>query len=344
MKSTAKRAIVTIITLVLTATLFAGCTSPDTPAATGKPAATGSSAQNATEAPADESATEVPATEAPATEAPKTEITDGMMLYYEDFSSYEDMAGAIRIASKLGWKILYTGIDGAHGEWTADLAIKDGKLVVNNYWPEQNKSGDDGYIEMLDNDYMKRVWEHGTYTLQYDVTYTGAANYKRYINIITEYSANTYNSFHFRIAGYGNNQIRYQNQWYTYDIKDTQDLFAAQKTTGDGLTTIAYKLLGNEAALNEEAAIDTFKDITVTIRIVRSKTFVAVYMKTAEMTDFVQVSVSSSESEGSKFMTSNEGCSVVFKTGGGINGYVDNIAIWTGSGEMPEDHTVNFVP
>ena len=351
MKNTIKRIMLTVLALVLTAAFFAGCSSHPAPDATEKPDSSaaglpdaqktdGSRTADPTGAPAD--ATAEPS-DPPATDS-KPEVTDGMMLYYEDFSSYENMSGAERIAGKLNWDVLSSGGDGAPSDWTADLAIEDGRLVVTNYWPEEDRKGNDSYVEILDRNYMKRAWEHGAYTLQYDVTYTAAANYKRYINIVTEYSGRIYNSYHFRIAGYGNDQIYYETDWLTYDIADSRDLFAAQKTTGDGFTTIAKKLLDIDTPVNNDAAIDNFRDVTVTIRIVRSKTYCAVYMKTADMTDFVQVSVSSAESGGYPYMALVQGWGVTLKAGGAINGYVDNIAIWTGDGEMPEDHTVNYVP
>ena len=283
-------------------------------------------------------------TEAETESTTKPDIKDGMMIYYEDFSSYGTVTDTDAVLSSLGWRILTTEYDFAPSNWTAFLSIHDGVLEVNNYDKDKNFSGTDGYALMFDENYMKRAVNYGSYTLQYDVTYTGAGNYKRYINIVTEYDDIGYNSYHFRVGGYANNQLYFNGKWYTYDAPDENDLSSPVKENGNGLTTIAYKLLGISDAIESDTAINNFKNKTVTIRICREKGLAKVYMKTPDMSDFILVSAPSENGDGYGYEAALEGYGVCFKPGGAINGTVDNIAIWTGTGEMPADKTITYTP
>ena len=298
--------------------------------------------------------TEEPATEPDTTEEPETEpvtetdpvpseLTDGVMVYYEDFSSYGDVEGKDGVISALGWRVLTVGEDGAPSDWTAELTLKDGALHVRNYSDDGSFKGSDGYALILDDAYMARVEKYGTYTLQYDVTYGTALNHKRYLNFVTEYGGGSYNSYHFRVGGYGNNQIYANGNWFTYDAADEDDLFAAQKKTTEDRTTIAYKLLGRTEEPGDNY-IDMFKDVTVTVRVIRGKERADILMKTADMEDFVRVSKYNEMGDAYGQEDELTGSAVCFKTGGAINGYVDNIAIWTGDGDMPADRTVTYVP
>ena len=315
-----------------------------------------------TEAPTEEAATEDPteevtaeapteeaATEA-ATEAPKPEavITDGMMLYYEDFSKYGEINDADDAMEALGWKIETTVDDFAYSDWTAKASIKDGKLIIVNYDPTVGFKGDDSYALMLDEDYMKPIAEYGDYTLQYDVTYTDASNYKRYICLLTDYMGDTYNSYHFRIGGYANNQGHVFGEWVTYDEVNPEVDLSAKLTANepDKGTTIAYKLLGIETPIKDDSAIENFRNVTVTIRIRHDSDLGnVIYMKTAEMEDFICVSMPTLSASGAADWSNVEGApGLAFKVGGAIVGSVDNIALWAGLGEMPEDTTVTYTP
>ena len=334
---------------ILLLALCAGiCACAQKPAADTDKLTEKASAAPATEIPAEtptEAITEAP-TEAPteaATEPPKPVNQDGTMIYYEDFESYGEINGAQNVAEALGWKLLSATYDFAPSDWTGELYIKNGELIVENY--SDQFDGTDSYAMILTDNYMKKAAEYGKYTLQYDVTYTGASNYKRYINIVTEYNGESYNSFIYRICGYGNNQCYCYESWHTYDAAYENDAFAAQKKNTETNTTIAYKLLGIEADVANDAAINNFKDVTVTIRVCRDmETGCSVYMKTAEMTDFVLVSLTDEFSDGSEFIEDLTGRAVCFKAGGKINGRMDNIALWLGFTDTPEDKTVTYQP
>ncbi len=285
-------------------------------------------------------------------------ITDGMMLYYEDFSSYNDVEGLRETLDALGWVIQTKEGHGVYSDWstlTGKLSLIDGKLVVNNYDPENGFIGTDGYFQMLDYDYMVDIADYGDYTLQYDVTYYDASDCGRYFCIVTDYAGNSYNSFHFRMGGYGNNQgHHYKNNgdWVTYDIIDPVIDLSAKLTECDPAkgTTIAYKLLGNDAKIGESSDTNKemflFKDITVTIRIQHDDDVgQTVYMKTADMPEFVCVSAPHETAGGADFWYDLTGMpGLAFKVGAAINGHLDNIAMWAGFGDMPEDTTVTYKP
>ncbi len=336
-----KRVLMLVICLAV-AMSFAACkqagSSDNKP--TAAPAATNVPAGKATDAPT-ELPTEVP-TEAPS-EEPKPPVEDGMMVYYEDFSKYGDIDDTYDVTKALGWEILTVAIDNAQSDWTAQLAIKDGALVVTNFWEDTGTGGSDGYARIFDEMTMKRVEQFGSYTLQYDMTFKASYNYKRYLCFVTEYDAEGYNSYHFRIGGYGNNQTWYQGTWYTLDANDGNDLYAAKKKNDDNGTTVAYKLLGIEEPMDENTH-NNFESVKVTIRIQRVNGLATIYMKTVAMDDFIKVSEASEKSEDYGIEKNLYGLGVCFKVGGGINGIIDNIAIWTGTGEMPENKTITYVP
>ena len=316
--------------------------------------ATETPTEDASEVPT-EAPTEAPVetTEAPAEETtaePETqatvEITDGMMLYYEDFSSYGDVADNQAALDALGWKIQTVADDYAYSDWTASVAIQNGALNIINYNATEGFKGKDSYALMLGEEYMRPIAQYGDYTLQYDVTYTDANNYKRYICLLTDYFGDSYNSYHFRIGGYANNQGHLLGEWITYDTIDPAQDLSAKLTANspEQGTTIAYKLLGIETEIKDATAIENFRNVTVTIRIQHDADLGnIIYMKTAEMTEFICVSMPRADATGAADWPVIQGApGLAFKVGGAINGTMDNIAMWAGLGEMPADTTVTY--
>lgn len=282
----------------------------------------------------------------------EVEITDGMMVYYEDFDSYDDIEELQSVVDALGWKIQTVAEDLAYKDWTAQMSIQNGRLYIHNYWTDQEApdyvAGNDSYCLILSDEYMEAAKEYG-YTFQYDVTYMETSNYKRYITILTEYGGDIYHSFHFRVGGYGDMQSHWCGQWPRSEVIDpTVDLCATlQKNSPEEGTTIAYKLLGIETEIADKTAIENFRNVTATIRIqVHPTEGYTVWMKTAQNEDFICVSKTSVESEGIyEWQDVQECCSAMcLKVGGKVNGYIDNIAVWTGFSDMPTDKTVTYVP
>lgn len=345
-----KRILETAAALLCVLTVFTvvSCKRPGQPGGAGTGPASATSAGDAsqivdTEAGSAGSTAADTVTEPDETEPVKPDVTDGMMIYYEDFTKYGDVEGTDAVIEALGWRILSKDADLAPSDWTASLEIKNGGLVVRNYSEDGSFKGTDGYAMVLDDGYMDRALRHGTYTLQYDVTYESAVNHKRYLNFVTEFDGESYNSFHFRIGGYGNNQIYYFEKWYTYDSLNEDDLSAAVKETGNGASTIAYKLLGRSETLSDDHK-DMFSGITVTVRVIRGAERADILMKTADMADFVRISRYSDEGDAYGYEDDLEGKAVCFKTGGAVNGRIENVALWTGDGDMPADKTITYVP
>ena len=263
--------------------------------------------------------------------APRDEAQPGVgynIIYYEEFN-YDNMGGNEKVLKTLGWTELSNSDKTAVNDPTAKLSIIDGKLYVEN-----NKSGGkDSYFMLLNDAKMYGAWQ-GDYTVQFDVTLTSAGDNSRYIALLTDYKASTkgdYHSFHLRINGSANNQARINGKWTTFDAPGTY--YAADQDDTDGTSTIVKKVLGKDYD-----GTQLLKNVTLTVRVVCEKFDIGprVYIRnTAEGGDFVLVSRAGNE--GDEYTSSHwrktGGKAIVLKAGGTINGYVDNILVYTGTGE-----------
>lgn len=268
---------------------------------------------------------------------PEVEIpVADLWVYSEDFNGYSDTELTSDISSILDWHKLTVKEDNAYSESNAAFAIRDGRLYFDNMTPEG--SGKDGYyaIDLLNDDYMEYI-AIGKYTLQYDLEYINAANVSRYAVIITELSEDgqCYNSFHLRISGIANHQCHFYGSWKTYSAYDpATDLNpSADDPTGAEGTSLVSKLLGLDIAQVSEQM--NLKNVRLTVRLQWDPEMGHhVYLKTADMADFIKVSAPSVNADGPMYM-GWDGWYVALKLGGGIEGYLDNIHIWTGWGEEP---------
>ncbi len=271
------------------------------------------------------------------TQAPEGEsvIEDGTLLYYENFDSRASAENTDKTMYRLSWRILDTK-SGALTNPSAILSIReygDGKaLYINN-----NKTGAvDSYYRILPEGQMG-YFHQRNYTVQYDLEYESASETSRYINIVTGYTGKKFMSFHFRNGGRGNNELRLSNgSWKRLDLPGSD----AADSTGEG--SIVAKLLGKPYDSKTEA----FKNIPVSVRyVVEWENGVSVYMRTvskdtASGGKWVLVSKASDESVGQPhFDPYNFTATVALKVGGAQDGYIDNIKIWTGTGEEPTDTT-----
>lgn len=262
--------------------------------------------------------------------APRDEAEPGEafnVIYYEEFN-YENKKGNAAIEKLLGWKILSKSAKNAVTESTATYSIVDGRLYVEN-----NKSGGvDSYIKILDDVHMMSTWM-SDYTVQYDVTLTSPGDTSRYIALLTDYkddTKGTYHSFHLRINGSANNQARMSGKWSTFDAPG--DYYAADQDDKDGTSTIAKKITGKD--FNGSSLL---KDLDLTVKIVCEKLDAGprVYIRNNSAGgDFVLVSrAGGDESPTSGAYRKTGGMSLVLKAGGKINGYIDNIVVYKGTGE-----------
>ncbi len=259
--------------------------------------------------------------------SPRDEAEPGEVyniIYYEEFD-YENTSGNDAVAKLLGWKLLSLNDKTAITNNTASYSIKDGRLYVNN-----NRSGaSDSYIMVCTDTRMAGGWMYD-YTVQFDVTLTSAGNNSRYIALLTDYKESTkgdYHSFHLRINGSANNQARIGGTWITFDAPG--DFYAADADDSDGTSTIAKKILGKDYDGNQ-----ILKNIDLTIRIVNEKYNAGPYVYVRNNTDggdFVLVSRAEPGTTG--VWQTTGGKAVVLKAGGAVDGYVDNIVIYKGTGE-----------
>lgn len=315
-------------------------------------------------------------------EGPKPqELADGTMIYYEDFNAFANsndsdaVIAALQAANNGLWKFdsidnpLFGDGQKAYKNPTSKYGIENGRLMVYGYTDYTGtaiEGASDTYLVILDGDYMWEVAQKD-YTIQYDLCYNESSKADRYIAIVWNYLGSSYDSFHFRVRGTANLQMHFiDTKWYTYDLsaKDGghKDYYAAgndkdeadaSKFTG---TSIAKKLLG----LTEDDTVAAFKDIEVTIRIKnRYDDGPEVWMRAnggkGITNDFVKVSEANEGAAGMigaywRMMADPDleqvGApgGVCLKTGGKMNGYVDNIMIWVGLGDEPADKTVTFKP
>ncbi len=281
---------------------------------------------------------------------PATEIAvpaEGLLVYSEDFNGYSDTELSLGTPDALGWTKLTVAEDTAYSESDVAFALRDGRLYFDNYDTAGDTFGDgtltrgqDAYfaIPLLNDRYMEPVVA-GKYTLEYDLEYSGAANVSRYAVLITELSADRqcYNSFHLRIGGLANHQCRFYGSWKTYSAYDpATDLNpSADDPTGAEGAPLVKKLLGLE--LGEVAEKQNMAGVRVTIRLCWDPAMGHhVYMKTADMESFVKVSEPSVKADGIMYL-GWRGYAVALKIGGAVDGYIDNIRIWTGWGNAPSD-------
>lgn len=369
MKSTMIRVLASVLAIMMCAAAFVACGKTEDPAATTTAAtttaATTTEATTETTTEATTAATTTTAktttattTTETTTAAPEVEaVKDGLIVFYEDFNSYANTDVTEDALKAIKWTKLFKEANGVYSESDVEFKIVDGRLYYDNYDAEAVEGdtrvrGKDSYyaIDMLTTEYMTPIVA-GKYSLQYDLEYVAAGNNARYAVIVTECSddGQCYNSFHFRIGGYGNNQCHFYGGWKTYDAFDpATDLYvASQATTAEEATTkgtpISFRLLGKYNDKTNDPYM--FANVPVTIRQKWDPEMGhSCYMKTAEMKDFVQVSEPSVNADGPMYVGGWDGCGVQFKVGATIDGYIDNIVIWTGHGDKPAGTAVTYKP
>ncbi len=338
-----KRAVIFILALMMVLVSLSACAGGDnaeTTAATTTAAPAGSEgAETTKKAETTKAATTAKVTTAApeTTEGPKIDIPvvpEGAMVYFEDFEKYSNTADNDATMAALNWKIRNIA-DGALTDNTGKYFIENGTFKYLNY-DGGNIDGKDSYTKILSDEYMIAACQ-GDYTLQYDIMYTNAKKYDRYAVILLNYDGyNSYNSFHLRLAGSGNSQIRFIGSWSTYDVAG--EFFAADTVDGDGTTTIINKLTGQ----NYDTAVLALQNKWLTIRYQANyNDGPTIYVRDNSQANaqFICVSKCDASAGGFLYLNSIESYAVALKLGAAIDGYLDNIAIWTGLGEMPSDKT-----
>ncbi len=328
MKKTFLKILCMIIAVVMITAAFAACEPAGPTDTTTEPGAdntTGGDVTTAEETTAEETTAEETTTPVPAP-------AEGLLVYRQDFD-VPNLAGTDLVLPQIGWTRLTKEADGVYNETNANFSIVDGRLYYQNIG--EGIDGKDGYyqIDMLNDAYMQQVCA-GKYTLQYDLEYVEVGNGKRYAVITTEASADgqNYNSFHLRALGYGNHQCHWVGEWQTYN--------ALPAKTDNSVPSIGEKLTGTPYDANNNILLN--KKLTIKLQW-DPEAGHTVYVK-LEGGEFVKVSEPDPEANGVFYHNSWEGWNVRFKIGAQINGYIDNIVLWTGWGDMPTATTPDYTP
>ena len=249
---------------------------------------------------------------------------DGVLIYEETFD-YADELDHNATLTQLGWEA-QTKAMGAYTDPTAVVSLQDGKLSV--------LGASDTYFLMLSEEDMA-AYDGMAITIQYDMEYTTASDTSRYFCILANYAGQKYNSFHFRNKGSANNQAHYDGSWPTYDAYNAATDAYAPATDGSDGSSIAMKLLGQKYDSGKSA----FSGVPVTVRyIIDPAEGISVYMKLAEQeeSEFTLVSVQDPAGDASSKFGSWNANAICVKIGGTQNGTMDNIAVWTGTGNYPQ--------
>ena len=289
---------------------------------------------------------------------PVDRFADGTMIYYENFDSYGNESGNVMTLGALRkngvWRLddqidpYYERSQSYAAKSTCRYSIRDGKLQIMGYRDASgNEIADasDTYLVVLDEN---TLWELNgkAYTIQYEVTYESYANVKRYICLLWNYYGQYYNSFHLRVNGTGNLQAHKAGAWLDHDkYVAATDLYSGSLDGSSG-TSIANKLLGIDLGGSNSKAI--LRDIPVTVRIRIHTDGTATVLLSTDGERFVAVAEYHPSSEVGSGLNSHtatcNGGALAIKTGAGINGTLDDIMIYMGHGDTPEDKTVSFEP
>jgi hypothetical protein len=343
-----KRAVIFILALTLVLVSLAACAGGENAETTAAATTAAPAGNETTKAPAAETTKKAETTKAATTvkvttavpettEAPKIDIPvvpEGAMVYFEDFEKYANTTDTAATMTALGWQLRNIA-DGALTDNTGKYFLENGTLRYLNY-DGGAITAKDSYTKILTDEYMIAACQ-GNYTLQYDLKYTAAGDKNRYIVILLNYDGyNSYNSFHLRMAGSANSQIRFIGSWYTYDVAG--EFYAADTVDGDGSSTVLNKLTGQ----NYDATVYALQDKWLTVRYQANyNDGPTIYVRDNSQANaqFICVSKSDPTAGGILYWNAIESYAVALKLGSTIDGYLDNIAIWTGLGEMPTDHT-----
>ncbi len=339
-----KRTLSLILAMLMITVALASCqnsnggdTTTEPPSQTKAPAETSEEREDTTKAEEPET-TKAPVVTTPAEteppEIPTPEIADGLMVINYDFDTLPDTEGNDAVAALLGWQIRNKS-DGAITDNTAVYSIEGGKLKVINY-NDGAIDGGDSYFLIAGDDYMKPA-AVGSYTIQYDVNYLATAKPDRYVCLIANYGGcDIYNSFHLRARGTANNQVRFSS-WSTYDIKGS-DFYAAGTDNDDTGSSIANKLYG--LTYDSSASPLIGKDLTIRW-VLDAEAGPSAYIRdnSSPTGEFVCVSKADAGAGAMAYWGLLDSYAIALKTGGKIDSYVDNIKVWTGTGDEPLDAT-----
>ena len=261
--------------------------------------------------------------------APSSDPTaKGTLWFFEDFEDVALSGNTNTVVSSLGWKIL-TKSDGAPSNSTANYKIVDHngsrRLYIENY--ASGLTAADSYLQILSTKQFNYLHRE-SYTYQYDLIYADAISNSRYIVLLSEYNGAFYNSMHIRNSGYGNNECYTSGGFKQYDNNVTT------KNSG----SIVEKVLGKAYTGDQ-----LFRGVSLSVRYVvdwENGNKIYVRDNSSAKGEWVLISKYDSTKSGASYWNPNAGgAGIVLKTGGAQNGYIDNILIWAGTGDEPQNKT-----
>ncbi|MGM9642181.1 MAG: hypothetical protein ACI3XI_03115 [Eubacteriales bacterium] len=254
------------------------------------------------------------------------------LIFFEDFEDERVSDNSDEVLASLGW-VKDSIAGGAYADNTTSYSIvsKDGSKQL--YLVNNQSGGTDSYLTILSSALMGK-YHAKNYTYQYDINYESSGDTKRYIALVSEYNGQFYNSFHLRNNGTANNQCHDGGSWLTYDVSGEYNAAATDENA------ISNKLLG----VPYSSSATPLQGVSISIRYVVDwengnsvylRVNTAGYVNTGE---WILVSkLDKSAGGASRFTPDVGGAGITLKTGARINGYVDNIIIWEGVGDEPED-------
>ena len=261
---------------------------------------------------------------------------DGTIWFYENFDNYPITPSTELTMSMLGWKIQGTA-NGAYTDGTANFLIVEHEGSKKLYVENNVMFAKDTYALILTTAQLASLHQKN-YTYQFDLTYSDAESYSRYIALLTEYNGKSYNSFHLRNGGYAHNQCRILDLGFRY--------YDSTPSVQEGKQSVLYKLLGKNVDSSEQSLMY----VSVSVRYVTDwqngcKVYVRVNDESVTSKgEWVLVSSLDPGALGAPyFKPDSERAGVALKVGGAQSGYVDNIIIWCGTGDEPQDKTSPYL-
>ena len=260
-------------------------------------------------------------------------------------------------------KVSISGFDdnedlcGANTNNSTLVSVKDGRLYFENNHgkayaagkvtqPLNGNSATDSYFRVLSSEYMEACgW--GDYTVQYEVEYDDWSEVSRYATMLLNYSykeggAPSYCSSHLRVTSILNHEVRFEGSFV--NVSSGSIISGADKTD----KSIAVRIFGMDK-FDDKAAVAGKQKITITIKAVRrGSDWTYTDAETGAELGFgyhifINGKLASTfnpyQANGSLWDIEEllPGDLLAFKVGGKIDVYLDNVAVWTGCGDMPTD-------
>ncbi len=333
-----KKTLALILALLMLVAVLAACNGDDKPADTTTPDVGETTPAPETTTPAPETTTPAPVetttpepvetttepvetTTEPAPEIRIPPVAEGLMVYYQDFESVGVTNDNDAAMAAIGWTI--------QNNYTTN-SVKYSTL--NGVLTADNISGNDSYALIVDEAWMAPA-ATGSYTVQFDMKHVEVGQGDRYVALLTNYvptEEGSYFSFHLRCCGYADYQPRINGGW-NGRFDEGSEFDASNKAEG----AIVKRVLGIDYT-DKNATHFLGKPLTVRIQLnITAGPTIWIRDNSAANPQFVKVS----ECTMTDKWEARRGNALALKVSKLIKAEIDNVAVWTGLGEMPTDTT-----